>query len=314
MNDNSTLITILEQLQRLLHADNLALMLFNAVDKEEGLYLICGRVVGIDQQQMVMGDGTYDRTQADNTSFYIACVPLIADQRVIGTLHMHRSTRITQEDFELLVAMGNIAANVVSHQRWTKIERQQTFNMTLEGWVQALELRDHETRGHTRRVTEVTVELSRILGLPDDHLLHIRRGALLHDIGKLAIPDSILLKPGPLTDEEWQVMREHPRYAYEMLSPISFLQPALDIPYYHHEKWDGTGYPHGLKEEDIPLPARIFAIVDVWDALRFDRPYRKAWAEDDVRTHIQSLAGIHFDPDLVPIFLDYLDQYPSISA
>ena len=140
------------------------------------------------------------------------------------------------------------------------------YDTTIEGWAQALELRDRETEGHTRRVADLTVKLAQALGVKSEDLIHIRRGALLHDIGKMGIPDRILLKPGPLTPEEWEIMKKHPVYAWELLSPIKYLRPALDIPYYHHERWDGTGYPRGLKGEEIPLSARIFAVVDVWDA------------------------------------------------
>jgi len=146
------------------------------------------------------------------------------------------------------------------------------------------------------------------MGIDDEKLVHVRRGALLHDIGKMGVPDSILLKSGKLTDEEWVLMRKHPALAYELLSPIAYLRDALDIPYCHHEKWDGTGYPRGLKGEQIPLAARLFAMVDVWDALRSDRPYRKAWDEGKVREHIQSLAGTHFDPNVVPIFLELMEK------
>ena len=141
------------------------------------------------------------------------------------------------------------------------------------------------------------------MGFGPDELLQIRRGALLHDIGKMGVPDSILLKPGPLSDDEWIAMRKHPTLAYELLAPIAYLRPALDIPYCHHEKWDGTGYPRGLKGEQIPLSARLFAVIDVWDALRSDRPYRLAWPEDTVRAHLTSLSGTHFDPDAVKAFL-----------
>jgi HD-GYP domain-containing protein (c-di-GMP phosphodiesterase class II) len=144
------------------------------------------------------------------------------------------------------------------------------------------------------------------MGIDEDEIVHIRRGSLLHDIGKMGVPDHILLKSGPLTDDEWVVMRKHPVYAYEMLSIIHYLRHALDIPYNHHEKWDGTGYPRGLKGEQIPLAARIFAVVDVWDALRSDRPYRGAWLEDKVQTHIRALAGTHFDPHVVEVFLQLL--------
>ena len=154
------------------------------------------------------------------------------------------------------------------------------------------------------RVTENTLLLARSFGLGKDELVQIRWGALLHDIGKMGVPDNILFKPGPLTDEEWVLMKKHPSLAYELLSPIRYLRLALDIPYCHHEKWDGTGYPRGLKGEQIPLAARFFAVVDVWDALRSDRPYRAAWPEEKVLDYIQSLAGSHFDPQIVKVFLE----------
>ena len=166
-----------------------------------------------------------------------------------------------------------------------------------------MDLRDKETEGHTQRVADLTVQLARMMGMSEDKIVHIRRGALLHDMGKMGVPDSILLKPGPLTDEEWIMMRRHPQFAYDMLSPIAYLHPALDIPYCHHEKWDGTGYPRGLKGEEIPLAARIFALADVWDALTSDRPYRKAWPKEKVREHIRAGSGTHFDPQMVEAFL-----------
>ncbi len=178
------------------------------------------------------------------------------------------------------------------------------YDATIEGWSHALDLRDKETEGHTLRVTEMAMELARAMGVGDEELIHIRRGALLHDIGKMGVPDSILLKPDKLSDEEWVVMRKHPRFAYEMLVPIDYLKPAIDIPYCHHEKWDGTGYPRGLKGEQIPLAARLFAIVDVWDALRSDRTYRKGWTEEETLKYIRSLSGTHFDPKVVEMFLD----------
>ena len=165
-------------------------------------------------------------------------------------------------------------------------------------------MRDKETEGHTQRVTELTMKLGRQFGLPEEELLHVRRGALLHDIGKMGVPDGILLKPGPLTNEEWVLMRKHTTFAYEMLSPIHYLQPALDIPYCHHEKWDGTGYPRGLSGGQIPFAARIFAVVDVWDALISDRPYRAAWPEEKVLDYIRSLAGTHFDPQVVKVCIE----------
>jgi len=177
------------------------------------------------------------------------------------------------------------------------------YDATIEGWSRALDLRDRETEGHSQRVTEMTLNIARALGMSEEKLVHVRRGALLHDIGKMGVPDAILLKPGKLSDEEWVVMRMHPQFAFDMLAPIAYLRPALDIPYGHHEKWDGSGYPAGLKGEQIPLPARIFAVVDVYDALTSDRPYRKAWAKEKALEHIRSEAGTHFDPRVVEAFL-----------
>jgi putative two-component system response regulator len=183
------------------------------------------------------------------------------------------------------------------------LEVQRAYDLTLAGWARALDLRDKETEGHSRRVTELTVQLARAVGMSEEEIDHARRGAMLHDIGKLGIPDRILLKPGPLTEEEWLVMRLHPVYAYEWLAPIDYLRPALDIPHFHHEKWDGSGYPCGLKGEAIPLAARIFAVVDVWDAMTNPRPYRAAMTPEQVRRHLLVQAGSHFDPAIVEVFL-----------
>jgi len=183
------------------------------------------------------------------------------------------------------------------------IDLQEAYDKTIEGWVLALDLRDRETEGHTQRVTEMTVRLARQLGCTEEEIIHIRRGALLHDMGKMGIPDEILQKPGPLTDEEWKVMRKHPLYAYQMLSPISYLNQALIIPYYHHERWDGSGYPHGLKAEEIPLFARFFSVVDVWDALSSDRPYRKRMHPKDVIDYLKKESGRLFDPHIIEKFL-----------
>lgn len=177
------------------------------------------------------------------------------------------------------------------------------YDETIAGWAQALDLRDKETAGHCQRVTEMTVALARALGVPEAELVAIRRGALLHDIGKLGVPDAILLKPSALTEQEWQVMRQHPVYAYEWLSGITFLQPALDIPYCHHEHWDGSGYPRGLRGTDIPLAARIFAVVDMWDAMTSDRSYRRALPREEARRRLREAAGTQLDPQIVPVFL-----------
>lgn len=185
---------------------------------------------------------------------------------------------------------------------------EEAYDATLLGWSSALELREHETAGHSRRVVKMTLRLAKACQVPPEHLIHIQRGALLHDIGKMGIPDSILLKPGPLDEREWAVMRQHPQFAQRMLAGIPYLLPALDIPYCHHEKWDGSGYPRGLQGEQIPLSARLFAIVDVWDALRSDRPYRQAWGEEQVLEHIHSLNNTHFDPKAVEIFMQSLKK------
>jgi len=178
------------------------------------------------------------------------------------------------------------------------------YDATIEGWSSALDLRDHETEGHTQRVTNMTVKLARSMGLSEADLVQVRWGSLLHDIGKMGISDYILRKSGPLTDGEIEEMKKHPVYAFDMLSPIRYLHMALDIPYCHHEKWDGTGYPRGLKGDQIPLIARIFSVVDVWDALNTDRPYRSAWTQTEVLEHIRSLSGTHFDPQVVEAFLN----------
>jgi putative nucleotidyltransferase with HDIG domain len=188
------------------------------------------------------------------------------------------------------------------------------YDTTLEGWSAALDLRDKETEGHSQRVTEMTLQLARALDVNEDEMEHIRRGALLHDIGKLGVPDAVLLKPGKLTDDEWVIMRRHPKLAYELLSPIAFLRPALDIPYCHHEKWDGTGYPRQLHGDAIPLSARIFAVVDEWDALRSNRPYRPGWPEDQVRDYIREQAGKHFDPRVADAFLALMPSGPTSVA
>jgi putative nucleotidyltransferase with HDIG domain len=190
----------------------------------------------------------------------------------------------------------------------SNIDLRVAYDATIEGWSKALDLRDNETENHTQRVMEMSLKLAEKMGIKNEDLIHIKRGALLHDIGKMGVPDHILHKPGPLTDEEWVIMKQHPQFAYEMLSPISYLHRALDIPGCHHEKWNGTGYPRGLKGEQIPLAARLFAVVDVWDALRSDRPYRKAWPDEKVMAYIKEESGKHFDPNVVDNFLEVLQS------
>ena len=210
--------------------------------------------------------------------------------------------------FEMLNAMAVQAALAIDNaELFERLQRSNidltlAYEATLEGWARALEMRDHETEGHTSRAAEMTVTLARSMDLPEEDLMHIRRGALLHDIGKMAIPDGILLKPGPLTDDEWLEMRKHPRYAYELLSSISFLRPALDIPYGHHERWDGSGYPRGLKEEAIPLSARI--LPSSTSGTRFGRigHIAKAWPEPQIRNYLLQKSGSYFDPLIVRMF------------
>ncbi len=239
-------------------------------------------------------------------------VPLIAKGRVLGVLEMfHRSPLKWDTDLRNFLAMvgGQAAiaidsAKMFSELQKSNVELSLAYDATIEGLSRALDLRDKETKEHTSRVTNITVKLAARLGVGQSDLIHIRRGAMLHDIGKVAIPDQILFKPGPLVEEEWQIMRRHPNIAVELLSTVSYLEPALEIPHWHHEKWNGTGYPDGLQHENIPFSARLFALVDVYDALTSNRPYRSAWPKQDAIRYIANEAGKHFDPKIVPDFLD----------
>ncbi len=212
------------------------------------------------------------------------------------------------------LSVGLAYVSTLEKLRRAQLDLEQAYDATIEALARAVEMRDFETEHHTRRVTELTVRLARAMGIPEEEIVHIRRGALLHDIGKLAIPDRILLKPGPLDEKEWAVMRMHPVLAYEMLKDIAYLQPALVIPYCHHERWDGSGYPRGLKGEEIPLPARIFAVADVWDALTHKRPYRPAWSPRKALEYICEQAGKHFDPRVVEVFYRViLEDHPELA-
>lgn len=238
-------------------------------------------------------------------------VPLVAKGVIKGVMEsFHRTLFKPDADwlnfFETLGEQAAIAidnAMLFHEMQRANMELMRAYDSTLEGWSKALDMRDQGTEGHTRRVTEMTDRLAVEFDLGENERVHIRRGAILHDIGKMAIPDSILLKEGPLSEEEWDIMRKHPSLAKDMLSSIAYLRPALDIPYCHHEKWDGTGYPRGLRGEQIPLAARIFAVVDVFDALTSDRPYRPAWSVQKALEYIQSEAGKHFDPKVVETFM-----------
>jgi putative nucleotidyltransferase with HDIG domain len=246
-------------------------------------------------------------------SYY--AVPLVAKSQAKGVLEVFHRSLLEHDpewlDFlEALASQAAIAienASLFNDLQRSNIELNLAYNSTLEGWSRALDLRDRETEGHSQRVAEITLRLARAMSVEEPDLVHIRRGALLHDIGKLGIPDYILLKPGPLSEEEKDTIQKHPTIAFEMLVPIAHLRPALDIPYCHHERWDGSGYPRGLKGEQIPIAARIFAVVDVWDALTSDRPYRKRWSEEKARAYIQEQAGHYFDPRVVDAFISLLD-------
>ena len=242
-------------------------------------------------------------------AYYV--VPLVAKGEVKGVLEIfHREFLDMDEERKSFLNMlaGQAALAIDNALMFESLEKANVelimaYDATIEGWSQALELRDQETQGHSARVLDLTLQLSTYMQLPENDTQDIRRGVLLHDIGKMGIPDAILHKPGPLTDDEWEVMRKHPQYAFDMLAPIVYLRNSLDIPYSHHEKWDGTGYPRHLKGETIPLAARLFSIVDVYDALTSDRPYRKAWSKEKTMEYISGESGKHFDPRVVDSFI-----------
>jgi putative nucleotidyltransferase with HDIG domain len=242
-------------------------------------------------------------------------VPLMAKGRVLGVLEMfHRAQLKPDKDLQnfLVMVAGQAAIAIDSAMMFSELQRSNVelslaYDSTIEGLSRALDLRDKETKEHTFRVTDITVKLATRLGIRQTDLIHVRRGAILHDIGKVAIPDQILFKPGPLAEEEWDIMRRHPDIAVELLSPVTYLEPALEIPHWHHEKWDGSGYPDGLRQEDIPFAARLFAIADVYDALTSNRPYRSAWSKWEAVEYIEDQAGTHFDPRIVPEFLDLIN-------
>jgi HD-GYP domain-containing protein (c-di-GMP phosphodiesterase class II) len=243
-------------------------------------------------------------------------IPLITKGQVLGVLEIfHRSPLSADQDWMnfLNTLAGQAAIAIDNAMLFKDLQRTNTeltlaYDKTIDGWSQALDLRDKETENHTRRVTELTLRLAQRMNIPDSELIHIRRGATLHDIGKVSMPDDILFKPGQLTEEEWAVMRRHPLIAAEILKPIAYLAPALPIPRFHHEKWDGSGYPDGLAGEDIPLAARLFAFADVYDALTSDRPYRRAWPKADALEYIHKNSGTHFDPQIAAVFIDMMAE------
>ncbi|MDO9121238.1 MAG: HD domain-containing phosphohydrolase, partial [Anaerolineaceae bacterium] len=244
----------------------------------------------------------------------LAGVPLVAKGETIGSIIIGANRLMSENEVHLLKTIGDLAASAIHRSdlyEQTSVqatELKRAYDATLEGWAHALELRDKETQGHSLRIANMTLELAKRMGIDEQNLDNIRRGALLHDIGKMGVPDTILLKPGKLTEDEWSIMQKHPTYAYEMLSELPYFKDVLDIPYCHHEWWDGTGYPRGLKGEQIPLSARIFAIVDAWDALVSDRPYRKAWNKPNALKHLVDQAGSHFDEEVVTAFAKMMDD------
>jgi putative nucleotidyltransferase with HDIG domain len=271
-----------------------------------------GRLIHIENLEGRPGKEHLNTLVVEENFVCYYAVPLLAKGKVRGVLEIfhRRPLHSYPEWLDFLQTLAGQAAIAIDNATLfenledANRELMQAYDATIEGWSRALDLRDKETEGHTLRVTEMTLILAHKFNFTDEELQHIRWGALLHDIGKLGVPDSILLKPGTLTEEEWVSMKKHPTFAYEMLLPIHYLQPALDIPYCHHEKWDGTGYPRALKGEAIPLAARLFAIVDVWDALTNDRPYRAAWTREEATQYIIDQSEKHFDPKVVELFLD----------
>jgi HD-GYP domain-containing protein (c-di-GMP phosphodiesterase class II) len=243
-------------------------------------------------------------------------VPLSSRGKVTGVLEVYSRKKLAPEK-EWLDFLGNLAGQAAVavedlrlleslHQSNTELI--QAYGETIEGWSRAMDLHERESEGHTRWVTELTLELAQKMGLPDEMMVHIRRGVMLHDVGKIGVPDSILHKPGPLTEAELEIMRSHPRLAYELIAPVAYLQPALDIPYCHHEKWDGSGYPRGLKGEQIPLAARLFAVVDVFDALTSDRPNRRPWTKQKTIRYLLEQSGKHFDPQVLEMFVKMIES------
>ncbi len=275
------------------------------------------RMIHVSDPAQIIDNPPFARLWSEEGFKNYYCVPLIAKGEVKGVMEVYRRSSFTPGDewFDFLETLaGQAAITIDNTQMFDNVQRANmelaiAYEATIEGWSHALDLRDKETEGHTQRVTEITMSLAKAMGIKDNELQHVRRGALLHDIGKMGVSDQILLKKGKLTKKEWEVMRAHPTLAFQMLQPIAYLRQALDIPYCHHEKWDGTGYPRGLKGEQIPLVARIFAVVDVWDALTSSRPYRKAWTKKKALAYIREQRGKHFDPHIVDMFLKVIVNF-----
>jgi putative nucleotidyltransferase with HDIG domain len=298
------------------HTHGLQLIRLRLGEGYAGRAALDRRTVSIPDVSQSQGEPAFARFLGDEAFVAYYGVPLLAKGQITGVLELYHRAPLSPGDewLNFLETLAGQAAIAIENAAlFEGLQRSHTdltlaYDTTLEGWSSALDLRDRETEGHTQRVAEMTLRLARAMGFTEAELVHVRRGALLHDIGKMGIPDQILLKPGTLTDDEWVIMRKHPIYAYELLSPIAYLRPALDIPYSHHEKWNGMGYPRGLQGEQIPLSARLFAVVDVWDALRSDRPYRPGWPEEKVREYLRAGRGVHFEPQMVDVFLRELNE------
>jgi len=281
----------------------------NAVETKEPVYLKNATMEPLTPQERVIVDS---RGLVSILYFPLLLKDAAIGVFIVGTTDQPRHFTGSEIDlcyvlsFEVSLAIAN--ANLYEQAQRAILNISRAYDATLEGWSRMLNMRDHITEKHTYRVIDLTVKLAEDMGISAPEIGHIRRGVLLHDIGKMGIPDSILQKPGPLTEAEWAIMRTHPEKAYQVLSQIEYLAPALDIPYCHHEKWDGTGYPRGLKGEEIPLSARIFAVADVFDALTSDRPYRKAWKKEKALAHIREQSGIYFYPEAVRSFCEMIGE------
>jgi len=279
--------------------------------------------VALERETLFIPDVTFKETsfrypvdlRAEKITSYYG-LPLIARGKLEGVLQIYNHSRLNPDQDWITFAdalAGQAAVAVYNISLFTELDQAnigliQAYDATIEGWAHALELRDKETVGHSRRVVDLNAKIAQRFGFDEEALHHIRRGVLLHDIGKMGIPDEILRKPGPLSEEEWEIMRQHPGFAYDMLKDIEYLKPALTIPHYHHERWDGSGYPEGLAADRIPLEARIFAVVDVWDALISDRYYRDAWSREKAIAYIKKEAGRLLDPKVVSVFLEVIEE------
>ena len=339
---NLLLSMLLDQVTALVHIDAVSILLLNSKTNMleftagKGFYSnslqhthlklgegYAGRVA-VERKMLIISDLTQNGAEFNRSPHFMQehfisyhGVPLMAKGRTLGVLELfHRSALQPDADWLdfLVMIAGQAAIAIDSGLMFKEVQRSNmelnlAYDATIEGLSRAMDLRDKRTEEHARRVTETTIGLAVRLGVGGSDLVHIRRGAILHDIGKVAIPDDILFKPGPLAEKEWEIMRRHPSIAVDLLSPVTYLAPALDIPHWHHEKWDGTGYPDHLHGETIPFPARLFALVDVYDALTSNRPYRSAWSKQKTIQYIESQSGKHFDPTIVPKYGSFMNDH-----